>query len=50
MRGIKITLKNGEISEIDPLITLTVFNNYHDYDFKGEDIESIELYESEEQS
>lgn len=42
-KSITIKTSDGEELEINPALTLTVYNGYHDYDFKPEEIESIEL-------
>lgn len=43
---IRIVTKDGEISELSPVLKITVDNGYHEYEFAPEDIETIELYET----
>lgn len=45
MLEVKVTMKDGETHELNPVINITIDNGYHEYDFKPEDIEKIELYE-----
>ena len=44
-KEIKITLNNGDYEHINPVLNFTIFNGFYEYDYKPEDIKSIEIYE-----
>lgn len=43
MREIRITMKDGEVWELDPVIQITIDNSFAEYDFSADDIQSIEV-------
>lgn len=43
VREIRITMKDGEVWEIDPVIQITIDNSFAEYDINGDDIQSIEV-------
>lgn len=48
MIEVKVTMKDGGWGWINPVVNVTIDNGHHEYDFKPEDIKSIEIYEVEE--
>lgn len=48
MIEVKVTMKDGDWDWISPAINLTIDNGSYDYDFKPEDIKSVEVYEIKE--
>lgn len=50
MIEVKITMKDGDYSWINPVQNLTIDNGINDYDFVPEDIKSIEIYEVKEEN
>ena len=48
MIEVKVTMKDGGWGWVSPVINLTIDNGSYDYDFKPEDIKSVEVYEIKE--
>jgi hypothetical protein len=48
MIEVKVTLKNGEIVEINPVKSIVIDNGYCEYGYIPEEIKSIEICEVEE--
>ncbi len=44
MIEVKVTMKDGDWDWINPVVNVTIDNGHHEYDFKPEDIKSIEIY------
>jgi len=48
MIEVKVTMKDGDYDWINPVVNFTIDNGAYEYDFKPEDIDSIDIYEIEE--
>ena len=45
MIEVKVTMKDGDWDWINPVMNVTITNDSGDWEFKPEDIKSIEIYE-----